>query len=67
MFVGHIKKYRFAKKSAAQESLMKHLGGYIEHQKAVGEGAANTLAALLQGMRGSALPVVEQVEAEIGV
>lgn len=60
-FVGYVKKYKFAKRSAAQDMLMKHLNGYKADNDSKAEAVANGLVALLGEMRRSALPVVQQV------
>lgn len=67
LFTGYVKKYKFARRSAAQDMLMKHLNGYKEHEKGKGDAAVNGVAALLEGMRRSALPVAPVVEDDHGV
>jgi phage terminase small subunit len=69
MFTGYVKKYRFARRSAAQDMLMKHLNGYKEHEKGKGEAAGNAVAALLESLaqRRSMLPIAHEVGDDHGV
>jgi phage terminase small subunit len=62
VFTGYVKKYKLARRSAAQDMLMKHLGGYKADDDSNGAGAANALANLLGAMRRSALPIVQCVD-----
>ena len=55
-------KYKLARRSSAQDMLMKHLGGYKADNDSKGEGVADTLGALLGSMRRSALPVAQRVD-----
>ena len=64
---GYVKKYRFSRRGEAQDKLMKHLGGYKEHEQQGGAAAGNAIVALLEGMRRSTLPVVEHVDSDHGV
>jgi phage terminase small subunit len=69
MFTGYVKKYKFSRRSAAQEMLMKHLGGFKEHEKDKGEAMGNAVVALLAGMaqRRSTLPIAHEVGDDHGV
>lgn len=64
---GYVKKYKFSKRSAAQDMLMKHLNGYAADNKGKGDAAVSALTSLLEGMKRSALPVAHEVEDERGV
>lgn len=66
-FVGYTKKYKMARRSAAQDMLMKHLGGYRAAQDGEASAAVNALANLLGSMRRSTLPVAEEVEPDEGL
>lgn len=61
-FVGYTKKYKLARRSPAQDMLMKHLGGYKAAQDSAAASTGNALVNLLGGMRRSALPVANEVE-----
>ena len=61
-FVGYTKKYKLARRSPAQDMLMKHLGGYKASQEGEATSAENALVNLLGSMRRSALPVANEVE-----
>lgn len=61
VFVGHIKKYKLAKRSTSLDMLMKHLNGYAADNKGKGEGAASALVTLLTDMKRSHLPIVYEV------
>jgi phage terminase small subunit len=62
VFTGYVKKYKMARRSSAQDMLMKHLGGYKADDDSRGEGASNALMSLLSSMRRSALPIVQRVD-----
>ena len=61
VFIGHIKKYKLAKRSTSLDMLMKHLNGYKDDNKSKGEGTANALVTLLMEMKRSSLPIVHEV------
>ncbi len=61
VFVGHIKKYKLAKRSTSLDMLMKHLNGYAADNKGKGEGAVSSLVTLMMQMRRSYLPIVHEV------
>jgi hypothetical protein len=48
-----------AERKGYLDMLMKHLGGYAKDNAQTGEAAAGTLAALLQGIQRSAMPVAQ--------
>jgi phage terminase small subunit len=61
-FVGYTKKYKLARRSPAQDMLMKHLNGYKATQDGEAASSENALVNLLGSMRRSALPVANEVE-----
>lgn len=67
LFTGYVKKYKLARRSPAQDMLMKHLNAYAADNKSKGEAIVSALGSLLQDMKRSALPIAEEVEADRGV
>lgn len=55
-----VKKYKLADRKGYLDMLMKHLGGYKKDNEQGAEANANALAALIAGMRRSALPVTKR-------
>jgi len=64
VFTGYVKKYKMARRSSAQDMLMKHLGGYKADDDSKGTGVANALVNLLGAMRRSALPIVQRADGD---
>ena len=61
-FVGYIKKYKLARRSAAQDMLMKHVDGYRADNAGKADSVVDALGALLVSMKRSALPVAQRVD-----
>lgn len=63
--IGHVKRYKLAKRSVSLEMLMRHLGGFRKDNNEKNQGV-NALVQLLSGMRRSALPVAHEVPHDDG-
>jgi phage terminase small subunit len=62
VLTGRAFKYKLARRSPAQDMLMKHLGGYKADGEDKGSPTANALVSLLSSMRRSALPIAQSVD-----
>jgi hypothetical protein len=60
-FVGNKITYKLAKRQPYVDMAMKHLGEYKRDNEQVGKALAGTLAELVNGMKGSTLPIVREV------